>query len=95
MHYNYDSFLFDYNKADGVETIHEIKKILEQDGFITKTKVGHDYGDIKKYEFNLDSLFIESGGAKVPTGIPNIKNISFGVIERNLFKQGNRLKDSR
>ena len=51
VHYNYDSFLFDYSKADGVETIHEIKKILEQDGFITKTKVGHDYGDIKKYEF--------------------------------------------
>ena len=51
VHYNYDSFLFDYNKADGVETIHEIKKILEQSGFITKTKVGNNYGEMKTYEF--------------------------------------------
>ena len=51
VHYNYDSFLFDYSKADGVETIHEIKKILEQSGFITKTKVGNNYGDMKAYEF--------------------------------------------
>ena len=39
------------NSWHGVETIHDIKKILEKDGFITKTKVGHDYGDIKNYEF--------------------------------------------
>ena len=51
MHYNYDSFLFDYSKDDGVETIHEIKKILEQSGFITKTKVGNNYGEMKTYEF--------------------------------------------
>ena len=51
VHYNYDSFLFDYSKADGVETIHEIKKILEQSGFITKTKVGNNYGEMKTYEF--------------------------------------------
>ena len=51
VHYNYDSFLFDYNKQDGIETIYEIKKILEDGGFATKTKVGHDYGSIKSYEF--------------------------------------------
>ena len=51
VHYNYDSFLFDYSKTDGVETIHEIKKILEHNGFITKTKVGNNYGDMKAYEF--------------------------------------------
>jgi len=51
VHYNYDSFLFDYNKEDGVETIHEIKQILETNGFTTKTKVGSDYGNIKSYEF--------------------------------------------
>lgn len=51
VHYNYDSFLFDFSKKDGVETIHEIKRILEQDGFATKTKVGHDYGSIVNYEF--------------------------------------------
>ena len=51
VHYNYDSFLFDYSKEDGVETIHEIKQILETNGFTTKTKVGSDYGNIKNYEF--------------------------------------------
>jgi len=51
VHYNYDSFLFDYSKEDGVETIHEIKQILETNGFTTKTKVGLDYGNIKNYEF--------------------------------------------
>ena len=51
VHYNYDSFLFDYDKHDGVETIYGIKEILEQDGFSTKTKVGKDYGSIKNYEF--------------------------------------------
>ena len=51
VHYNYDSFLFDYSKEDGVEIIHEIKQILETNGFTTKTKVGLDYGNIKNYEF--------------------------------------------
>ena len=51
VHYNYDSFLFDYSKEDGVETIHEIKQILEKNGFTTKTKVGSDYGNIKNYGF--------------------------------------------
>ncbi len=51
VHYNYDSFLFDYSKEDGVETIHEIKQILETNGFTTKTKVGLDYGNIENYEF--------------------------------------------
>ena len=51
VHYNYDSFLFDYSKEDGVEIIHEIKQILETNGFTTKTKVGSDYGSIKNYEF--------------------------------------------
>jgi len=51
VHYNYDSFLFDYSKQDGADTIYEIKKILEDGGFATKTKVGHDYGSIKSYGF--------------------------------------------
>ena len=51
VHYNYDSFLFDYHKDDGVQTIHDIKKILEQSSFITNTKVGNNYGEMKKYEF--------------------------------------------
>ena len=51
VHYNYDSFLFDYNKSDGVQTIHDIKKILEENGFMTKTNVGLNYGEMKRYEF--------------------------------------------
>jgi hypothetical protein len=51
VHYNYDSFLFDYHKDDGVETLYDIKKILEQNHFITNTKVGNNYGEMKNYEF--------------------------------------------
>ena len=51
VHYNYDSFLFDYDKSDGVQTIYDIKKILEENGFMTKTNVGLNYGEVKKYEF--------------------------------------------
>ena len=51
VHYNYDSFLFDYHKDDGVQTLYDIKKILEQNHFITNTKVGNNYGEMKNYEF--------------------------------------------
>ena len=52
VHYNYDSFLFDYNRKDGVETIYKIKEILQQNGYVVKTKAGHNYGEMKDYEFN-------------------------------------------
>ena len=51
VHYNYDSFLFDYDRSDGVQTIYDIKRILEENGFMTKTNVGLNYGEVKKYEF--------------------------------------------
>ena len=51
VHYNYDSFLFDYDKSDGVQTIYDIKRILEENGFMTKTNVGLNYGEMKRYEF--------------------------------------------
>ena len=51
VHYNYDSFLFDYDRSDGVQTIYDIKRILEENGFMTKTNVGLNYGEMKKYEF--------------------------------------------
>ena len=51
VHYNYDSFLFDYNKDDGVQTLYDINKILEQNNFITNTKVGNNYGEMKNYAF--------------------------------------------
>ena len=51
MHYNYDSFLFDYSKEDGKEIIYDIRELLQKDNFITKTKVGKSYGTLKNYEF--------------------------------------------
>ena len=51
VHYNYDSFLFDYAKEDGKETIHDIQKILQEDDFIIHSKVGNTYGTLKNYEF--------------------------------------------
>ena len=52
VHYNYDSFLFDYSRKDGVKTIYKIKVILENNGYVVKTKAGHNYGEMKEYEFN-------------------------------------------
>jgi len=51
VHYNYDSFLFDYSKEDGKETIYDIQKILQKDDFIIHSKVGNTYGTLKNYEF--------------------------------------------
>ena len=44
--YNYDSFLFDYSKEDGKDILSNIRKILEQNGFVTKLRVGKNYGDM-------------------------------------------------
>jgi hypothetical protein len=41
--YGYDSFLFDFSKQDGVETLTEIKYILEKDNYPTKIKMGYIY----------------------------------------------------
>ena len=57
--YGYDSFLFDFSNQDGVETLKQIKMILEdkwdlptnrvdyEPYFLTKTKMGDTYGSIK------------------------------------------------
>jgi len=41
--YTYDSVLIDFNKEDGIETVKEIKQILESTGFTTKMKRGNNY----------------------------------------------------
>ena len=46
--YNYDSFLFDYSKKDGKELLKDIKRILENDGFVVKTKIGKNYGEMSE-----------------------------------------------
>jgi len=45
--YGYDSFLFDFSKQDGVETLKEIKSILEENKHYTKSKMGLNYGEMK------------------------------------------------
>ena len=54
--YGYDSFLFDFSKSDGVETLKEIKTILEtktdvpgdkEPYFYTKSKMGLNYGEMQ------------------------------------------------
>jgi len=44
--YNYDSFLFDYCKEDGLELLKGIMKILERNNFLTKIKMGMDFGQM-------------------------------------------------
>ena len=53
--YGYDSFLFDFSKQDGVETLKEIKRILEAETdipgydepyYFTKSKMGLNYGEM-------------------------------------------------
>ena len=46
--YNYDSFLFDYSKDDGKELLSDIKRILENDGFVVKMKIGKNYGEMSE-----------------------------------------------
>ena len=57
--YGYDSFLFDFSTKDGVETLKQIKMILEdkydlptnrvdyKPYYLTKSKMGLNYGEMK------------------------------------------------
>ncbi len=45
--YGYDSFLFDFSNQDGVETLKEIKSILEEGKHFTKSKMGLNYGEMQ------------------------------------------------
>ena len=45
--YGYDSFLFDFSETDGVETLKEIKSILEENKHYTKSKMGLNYGEMQ------------------------------------------------
>jgi len=45
--YGYDSFLFDFSNEDGVETLRDIKSILEENKHYTKSKMGLNYGEMK------------------------------------------------
>ena len=45
--YGYDSFLFDFSNQDGVETLKDIKSILEEQKHFTKSKMGFNYGEMQ------------------------------------------------
>jgi len=45
--YGYDSFLFDFSQQDGVETLRDIKLLLEEGRHFTKSKMGLNYGEMK------------------------------------------------
>ena len=45
--YGYDSFLFDFSKHDGAETLINIKSILEENKHYTKSKMGLNYGEMQ------------------------------------------------
>lgn len=45
--YTYDSFLFDFNHKDGLETLKGIKKIVESDKFPVKVSAGQDYDSLE------------------------------------------------
>ena len=45
--YGYDSFLFDFTNEDGVQTLTEIKNILEENKHYTKSQMGLNYGEMK------------------------------------------------
>jgi len=49
--YNYDSFLLDFSKKDGKNTLKEIKTILEQDGYTTSCSYGNNYQEMNKLIF--------------------------------------------
>tara|TARA_B100001094_G_scaffold332491_1_gene404812 strand:- start:4951 stop:6207 length:1257 start_codon:yes stop_codon:yes gene_type:complete len=45
--YGYDSFLFDFSKQDGAETLKDIKSILEENKHYTKSKLGLNYSEMQ------------------------------------------------
>ena len=51
--YGYDSFLFDFSKQDGVETLTEIKNILEDGKHFTTSQMGLNYGSMKDITVRL------------------------------------------
>ena len=44
--YNYDSFLFDFDKSDGKKVFEDLKDILEQDSYKTSCKYGKNYQEM-------------------------------------------------
>lgn len=48
--YVYDSFLLDFNREDGLDTIKGIQKIINKSGFNTSVKIGKNYFNMKSFD---------------------------------------------
>ena len=46
--YTYDSFLLDYSNEDGKQILPEIKRLLEEEGFVIKVQYGVNYDSLKE-----------------------------------------------
>jgi len=44
--YGYDSFTLDFNRKDGVVLLKQVRKILEQEKYLTKIKAGDNFGSM-------------------------------------------------
>ena len=48
--YVYDSFLLDFDREDGLETLKGIQKIINDSGFISSVKIGKNYFNMKSFD---------------------------------------------
>ena len=48
--YVYDSFLLDFDREDGLETLKEIQKIINDSGFSSSVKIGKNYYNMKSFD---------------------------------------------
>ena len=57
MLYQYDSFLFDFNREDTMELLKEVKKIMEQGGkYPIKAKYGTNYHEMFDFTEKLNGV---------------------------------------
>jgi hypothetical protein len=48
--YVYDSFLLDFDREDGLETLRGIQKIINDSGFNSSVKIGKNYFNMKSFD---------------------------------------------
>jgi hypothetical protein len=46
----YDSFLLDFDREDGLETLRGIQKIINDSGFSSSVKIGKNYFNMKSFD---------------------------------------------
>ena len=53
--YTYDSFLIDFKEKEGVGVLKDIRNILEKGSYMTKSKIGYDYFNMKEVTDKLSA----------------------------------------